>query len=75
MQIQKYCLFFYVQVHNRMTITYLNNIKRDQYVNTIRIRVSRVWRPKKFQTESFDGLHYVLIDEKVNHIKLTYHIC
>ncbi|KAK9928518.1 hypothetical protein M0R45_025650 [Rubus argutus] len=53
-----------MQVHNNMAITYLNSIKRTQYVNIIRLRVSRVWRPKKFQTESFDGLHYVLIDEK-----------
>ncbi|XP_050369948.1 uncharacterized protein LOC126788028 isoform X2 [Argentina anserina] len=51
---------------SEMSITYLNDIRPNQYVGRIRIRVARAWRPKKFKSEFFDGLHYLLIDERAD---------
>ncbi|PRQ44878.1 hypothetical protein RchiOBHm_Chr3g0484061 [Rosa chinensis] len=36
----------------------------------IRVRISRVWRAKQYNTDKNDGLHSVLIDEKGDAIQL-----
>lgn len=56
-----------------MSITYISDIKTAGYVNRIRVRASRVWRPKRSKGDAYDGLHYLLIDEKVMFCNIANH--
>ncbi|XP_040370042.1 replication protein A 70 kDa DNA-binding subunit B isoform X2 [Rosa chinensis] len=43
--------------------TLLRNITAFSLAFNIRVRVSRIWRPRRFNSDIYDGLHYLLIDE------------
>ncbi|XP_004301743.1 PREDICTED: uncharacterized protein LOC101302173 [Fragaria vesca subsp. vesca] len=43
--------------------TPIRSIKAHQLNYKITVRVGRIWRPKKYDSEDYDGLHYILIDE------------
>ncbi|PRQ34233.1 putative replication protein A, OB [Rosa chinensis] len=47
-----------------MAPTFIRDIEPFQFIEEMRARVARIWRPKKFDTDIYDGLHYVLIDER-----------
>ncbi|KAL6203826.1 hypothetical protein ACLB2K_027525 [Fragaria x ananassa] len=46
-----------------MDITPVRAMVPFKYTYKIRVRVSRVWRPRFRRTEKYDGLHYVLVDQ------------
>lgn len=48
-----------------MVVTPVIAMVPNQYKYTIRVRVSRLWRPRFNNTDAYDGLHYVLVDEDV----------
>ncbi|XP_062003962.1 uncharacterized protein LOC133721384 isoform X1 [Rosa rugosa] len=43
--------------------TLIRNIRPFSLTLKVRVQVSRMWRPRRFQSEIYDGLHYLLIDE------------
>ncbi|XP_040366224.1 uncharacterized protein LOC112179730 isoform X8 [Rosa chinensis] len=42
----------------------LRHIRPYQITFKIRVRASRLWRPKKYYNDIYGGLHYLLIDEE-----------
>ncbi|KAL6214527.1 hypothetical protein ACLB2K_013959 [Fragaria x ananassa] len=46
-----------------MVVTPVIAMVPNQYKYTIRVRVSRLWRPRFNNTDAYDDLHYVLVDE------------
>ncbi|PRQ51196.1 putative replication protein A, OB [Rosa chinensis] len=44
--------------------TLIHELRPFQLNFTMRIRVSRIWRPQRFQSEIYDGLHNILTDER-----------
>ncbi|XP_050368466.1 uncharacterized protein LOC126786629 isoform X2 [Argentina anserina] len=46
-----------------MEPTPIRNLVPFQFNFRIRVRASRVWRPRKFNSKDYDGLHYVLVDQ------------
>lgn len=44
--------------------TFIRDIRPYQLNFRIRTRVSRIWRPKNYDGDRYEGLHYILIDEK-----------
>ncbi|KAM5549911.1 hypothetical protein ABKV19_001035 [Rosa sericea] len=56
-----------ISVHKKlgmMRSTLIRDIKRFEFNLKIRGRVTRIWRPKKYDGERNDGLHCVVVDEK-----------
>ncbi|KAL6196242.1 hypothetical protein ACLB2K_031857 [Fragaria x ananassa] len=43
--------------------TLFRNIKPFGVYFKIKVRVVRIWRPRAYNSDAFDGLHYLLIDE------------
>ncbi|KAL6214525.1 hypothetical protein ACLB2K_013958 [Fragaria x ananassa] len=51
------------KINKTMDITPVRAMVPFKYTYKIRVRVSRVWRPRFRRTEKYDGLHYVLVDQ------------
>ncbi|KAM5549819.1 hypothetical protein ABKV19_008570 [Rosa sericea] len=47
-----------------MAHTFIRQIKAFQLNFRIRVRVLRIWRPRRYNSEIYDGLHYILVDEE-----------
>lgn len=48
----------------------IRDIHSHRFTFRTRLRVGRIWRPKTYSGQDYDGLHYLLIDEKVVPLQL-----
>ncbi|PRQ30636.1 hypothetical protein RchiOBHm_Chr5g0026781 [Rosa chinensis] len=61
-------LLFQAKFPEMIRRTLICEIRAFQINFQIKIRVFRIWRPRKYNNEMYNGLHYVLVDKEGNTI-------
>ncbi|PRQ16417.1 putative nucleic acid-binding protein [Rosa chinensis] len=57
-----------MELEQNIEHTLLRHIRLYQITFKIRVCASRLWRPKKYNSDIYDGLHYLLVDEEAHAI-------